>query len=104
MDSGTADWQPAPAVDRSTARIAVPLMRSDETLSEALARFGKPEIFNSDQGSQFTSEEFTRVLLDHRIAISMDCRGRCHDNIFVGAAVVDGEARVGVTASGGQRT
>ena len=54
-----------------------------EALSEALARFGKPEIFNSDQGSQFTSEEFTRVLLDHGIEISMDGRGRCHDNIFV---------------------
>jgi transposase InsO family protein len=46
-------------------------------------RFGKPKIFNSDQGSQFTSEEFTRVLLAHRIEISMDGRGRCHDNIFV---------------------
>jgi putative transposase len=54
-----------------------------EALGEALARFDKPEIFNSDQGSQFTSEEFTRVLLDHRIEISMDGRGRCHDNIFV---------------------
>ena len=54
-----------------------------EALDEALARFGTPEIFNSDQGSQFTSEEFTRVLLDHRIEISMDGRGRCHDNIFV---------------------
>jgi putative transposase len=54
-----------------------------EALSEALARFGKPGIFNSDQGSQFTSETFTRVLLDHGIEISMDGRGRCHDNIFV---------------------
>ena len=54
-----------------------------EALSEALARFGKPGIFNTDQGSQFTSEAFTRVLLDHRIEISMDGRGRCHDNIFV---------------------
>ena len=54
-----------------------------EALGEAFARFGKPEIFNSDQGSQFTSEEFTRVLLDHGIKISMDGRGRCHDNIFV---------------------
>jgi putative transposase len=53
-----------------------------DALSEALARFGKPEIFNSDQGSQFTSEEFTRVLLDRGIEISMDGRGRCHDNIF----------------------
>jgi putative transposase len=54
-----------------------------EALGEALARFGRPEIFNSDQGSQFTSEDFTRVLLAHRIKISMDGRGRCHDNIFV---------------------
>lgn len=54
-----------------------------EALGEALARFGKPGIFNSDQGSQFTSETFTRVLLDHGIEISMDGRGRCHDNIFV---------------------
>jgi putative transposase len=54
-----------------------------EALVEALARFGKPGIFNTDQGSQFTSEAFTRVLLDHRIEISMDGRGRCHDNIFV---------------------
>jgi putative transposase len=54
-----------------------------DALREALAQFGKPEIFNSDQGSQFTSEEFTRVLLDHGIEISMDGRGRCHDNIFV---------------------
>jgi putative transposase len=52
-------------------------------LGEALARFGKPAIFNTDQGSQFTSEDFTRVLLEHRIEISMDGRGRCHDNIFV---------------------
>lgn len=54
-----------------------------EALGEALARFGKPGIFNTDQGSQFTSEAFTRVLLDHGIEISMDGRGRCHDNIFV---------------------
>jgi putative transposase len=54
-----------------------------EALSEALARFGKPDIFNTDQGAQFTSEEFTNVLRDHGIAISMDGRGRCHDNIFV---------------------
>jgi len=54
-----------------------------EAPQEALARFGTPKIFNSDQGSQFTSEEFTRVLLDQGIAISMDGRGRCHDTIFV---------------------
>ena len=54
-----------------------------EALSGALARFGKPGIFNTDQGSQFTSEEFTQVLRDHGVEISMDGRGRCYDNIFV---------------------
>src|SRR6516225_12396740 len=53
-----------------------------EALSEALARFGNPGIFNTDQGAQFTSDEFINVLRDHRIEISMDGRGRCHDNIF----------------------
>jgi putative transposase len=52
-------------------------------LNEALARYGTPEIFNTDQGSQFTSTEFTSVLKDAGIQISMDGRGRCHDNIFV---------------------
>ncbi|MBK9442874.1 MAG: DDE-type integrase/transposase/recombinase [Comamonadaceae bacterium] len=52
-------------------------------LKEALTRHGKPEIFNTDQGSQFISAEFTQVLMDHGIQISMDGRGRCHDNIFV---------------------
>jgi hypothetical protein len=54
-----------------------------EALSEALARFGKPDVFNTDQGAQFTSDEFTNMLRDRRIEISMDGRGRCHDNIFV---------------------
>ena len=52
-------------------------------LKEALARYGTPEIFNTDQGCQFTSAEFTEVLKTHSIQISMDGRGRCHDNIFV---------------------
>ena len=52
-------------------------------LSEALARFGNPGIFNTDQGAQFTSDEFTTMLRDHGIEISMDGRGRRHDNIFV---------------------
>ena len=54
-----------------------------DALSEALDRYGRPEIFNSDQGSQFTSLEFTSVLKDAGVAISMDGRGRCMDNIFV---------------------
>jgi putative transposase len=54
-----------------------------EALNEALARYGKPEIFNTDQGSQFTSLAFTGVLGEARIAISMDGRGRCMDNVFI---------------------
>ena len=53
-----------------------------EALEKAL-RFGKPGIFNSDQGCQFTSQAFTKRLLDEEIRISMDGRGRAFDNIFV---------------------
>ena len=52
-------------------------------LEEAIERYGCPEIFNSDQGSQFTSETFTAKLKDHGIRISMDGRGRWRDNIFI---------------------
>jgi len=52
-------------------------------LEEALRRFGKPEIFNSDQGAQFTAEAFTTPLRERGIAISMDGKGRCLDNVFV---------------------
>ena len=54
-----------------------------EALREALARYGKPAIFNTDQGSQFTSLDFTGALKNAEIAISMDGRGRCLDNIFI---------------------
>ena len=54
-----------------------------EALQEALAKHGKPEIFNSDQGSQFTSADFTSVLLKNGIAISMDGKGSWRDNVFV---------------------
>ena len=54
-----------------------------DALEEALRRFGRPEIFNTDQGSQFTSTDFTGVLKAHGIRISMDGKGRCMDNIFV---------------------
>ncbi len=54
-----------------------------EALNEALARHGRPEIFNTDQGSQFTSFNFTGALKDAGIRISMDGRGRCMDNIFI---------------------
>jgi putative transposase len=54
-----------------------------EALEEALTRFGTPEIFNTDQGAQFTSEAFTDVLKVHDVAISMDGRGRWLDNVFI---------------------
>jgi putative transposase len=52
-------------------------------LEEALARHGKPEIFNTDQGSQFTGADFTGVLLEAGVRISMDGRGRWMDNVFI---------------------
>jgi putative transposase len=54
-----------------------------EALEEALERFDAPEIFNTDQGSQFTSEGFTGLLETHGIKISMDGRGRWMDNVFI---------------------
>lgn len=54
-----------------------------EVLEEALNKYGNPEIFNSDQGSQFTSEDFINVLLAKNISISMDGKGNVFDNIFV---------------------
>ena len=54
-----------------------------ETLEEALAKHGKPEIFNTDQGSQFTCQAFTDVLSKHAIRISMDGKGAWRDNVFV---------------------
>jgi len=52
-------------------------------LEEALARFGRPDIFNSDQGSQFTSPRFTELLIEAGVRISMDGRGRWMDNVFI---------------------
>jgi putative transposase len=54
-----------------------------EALEEALVRYGRPEIFNTDQGSQFTSHAFTSVLSKNSIAISMDGKGAWRDNVFV---------------------
>lgn len=54
-----------------------------EAVEEALTRHGAPEIFNTDQGSQFTSSEFTKVLADRKIKISMDGKGAWRDNVFV---------------------
>ena len=54
-----------------------------EALDEAIARFGMPEIFNTDQGAQFTSRAWTDRLKAHGIRISMDGKGRCMDNVFI---------------------
>jgi putative transposase len=54
-----------------------------EVVREAMEKYGKPEIFNTDQGSQFTSDEFTGQLLGSGIEISMDGKGRAIDNIFI---------------------
>ncbi len=54
-----------------------------EALEEALVKYGTPEIFNTDQGCQFTSLEFTSVLKQHGIRISMDGKGRWRDNVFI---------------------
>jgi putative transposase len=54
-----------------------------EALEEALALYGKPEIFNTDQGSQFTSTDYTDVLKEAGVRISMDSRGRWMDNVFI---------------------
>jgi putative transposase len=54
-----------------------------EALEEAIAKYGTPEIFNTNQRSQFTSDDFTKVLQAHHIKISMDGKGRWIDNVFV---------------------
>jgi putative transposase len=54
-----------------------------EAVEEAIARYGKPEIFNTDQGSQFTRSAFTGLLLEHGIRISMDGKGCWRDNVFI---------------------
>ena len=57
--------------------------RNRRDARDALARHGKPEIFNTDQGSQFTGAAFTGVLIDNGIAISMDGKDAWRDNVFV---------------------
>lgn len=54
-----------------------------ELLTEAISRYGKPEIFNTDQGSEFTAAKFIKILQDNEIQISMDGKGRALDNIFI---------------------
>jgi len=84
-DSGT--WSRSWTGTRESAVLA-PRQHHDRgllrgRLNEALALYGAPEIFNSDQGSQFTAEAFTSVLLDTGVKISMDGVGRAIDNVFI---------------------
>ena len=67
-------WEISNSLDGSFCR---------DALTSALKRYGQPEIFNTDQGSQFTAQSFTSILRSHDIAISMDGRGRAIDNVFV---------------------
>ncbi|HDZ88097.1 MAG TPA: transposase [Nitrospirae bacterium] len=54
-----------------------------EALQEALQKYGTPDIFNTDQGSQFTSDDFVEILQERGINISMDGKGRWMDNVFI---------------------
>jgi len=54
-----------------------------DAIEEAIAKYGCPDIFNTDQGSQFTAETFTNILSSNDIAISMDGKGRWMDNVFI---------------------
>ncbi len=54
-----------------------------EILDESFKKYGHPEIFNSDQGLQFTSKVFMEKLQSNKVSISMDGKDRCHDNIFI---------------------
>ena len=68
-----------------THKVAVTLeaCHAREIIEEAFAKFGKPEIVNTDQGSQFTAEEFTKAVLNAGCKLSMDGRGAWRDNVFV---------------------
>ena len=63
--------------------ITLEAIHAKEVIEQALAKYGTPEIVNTDQGSQFTAEEFTRVVLEAGCRLSMDGRGAWRDNVFV---------------------
>ena len=67
-----------------------------EAVEEALAKYGRPEIFNSDQGSQFTSTDFIKVLAAREIKISMDGKGAWRDNVFPLIVCFANDCRAGV--------
>ena len=63
--------------------ITLEALHATEVIEQAFARYGAPEIVNTDQGSQFTAEEFTRIVLARGCKLSMDGRGAWRDNVFV---------------------
>ena len=74
--------RPRPDLRGGCAAMRIPTVTID-ALNAALADYGNPEISNTDQGSQFTGFDFTGVLKNAGVRISMDGRGRCMDNIFI---------------------
>ena len=69
--------RPRPEIDANELHTSISVRRND------FAKCGKPEIFNTDQGSQFTSSTFSGLLLEHGIRISMDGKGCWRDNVFI---------------------
>ena len=90
-DTFWKEWKKASREEKDMVQAMLPWRLSNtldsafcvEALNEALSLYGRPEIFNTDQGSQFTSEEFTGVLSDSGVRISMDGKGRWMDNVFI---------------------
>jgi len=71
--------------DSGAPRVAITLeaVHAVEALQEAYAQFGRPDIVNTDQGSQFTAQEFVDAVIGHGVQLSMDGRGAWRDNVFV---------------------
>ena len=79
--AGVMDWFARRILARLSITLGVDFCI--DALEEALRLYGRPQIFNSDQGSQFTSDAFTDILITRDIAISMDGKGSWRDNVFV---------------------
>jgi putative transposase len=85
MDIEALAPQPGTSQAAPGHKVAITLeaIHAKEVIEQALAKYGTPEIVNTDQGSQFTAEEFTDVVLKARCKLSMDGRGSWRDNVFV---------------------
>lgn len=80
--TAVVDWATRKVLAHRVA-ITMESIHAAEVLEEALAKYGQPEIVNTDQGSQFTATVFTDVVLDRGIKLSMDGKGAWRDNVFV---------------------